>query len=341
MKKQTVTLIPGDGIGPEIIEAVKAIFDAAKVPVEWEEENAGQATYEATGELIPQALIRSVEKNKIALKGPITTPVGKGFKSVNVQLRQKFDLHSNIRPCKTLPGVKTRYDNVDLVTFRENTEGLYAGLEYFDARLGIADVVGRVTVRGCERIIKSAFEYARQNHRKKVTLVHKANIIKKAGKVLLDAGQKIHKDYPEIDMDDIIVDNCCMQLVSKPEQFDILVTTNLFGDILSDLCAGLIGGLGVVAGANIGDEIGIFEAVHGSAPDIAGKNLANPTALLGSAIMMLRHMHLEEYADCINNALMATLQVKDHCTKDLGGKASTGEFAQKIIENLSEVPALN
>jgi isocitrate dehydrogenase (NAD+) len=329
-----VTLIPGDGIGPEITEAVKAIFSAANVPVTWEEENAGQTTFDAMGELIPESLIASLKKNKVALKGPITTPVGKGFKSVNVQLRQMFDLYSNVRPAKTTPGVNTRFDNVNLVLFRENTEGLYAGLEMFDERLQISDSIARVTRTGCEKIVRAAFEYANKHNCKKVTVAHKANILKSAGALLLGVAAEIAKDYPHIQMDDKIIDNMCMQLVSKPEQFDVVVTTNLFGDILSDLCAGLVGGLGVVAGANIGDDMAIFEAVHGSAPDIAGKGLANPTALLRSAIMMLHHLGLKDEANRIETALEATLLNKEECTGDLGGHAGTMEFAQNIIAKL-------
>ncbi|MFC6996690.1 isocitrate/isopropylmalate dehydrogenase family protein [Rufibacter roseus] len=330
----TVTLIPGDGIGPEITEAVKAIFEAAQVPITWEEENAGQTTFDAMGELIPASLIASLERNCIALKGPITTPVGKGFKSVNVQLRQKFDLYSNVRPAKTTAGVKTRFENVDLVLFRENTEGLYAGLELWDERLGIADSIARVTVDGCYKIVRAAFQYAQKHNRKKVTVAHKANILKQAGRLILEAAAQVSKEFPEVVWEDKIIDNMCMQLVSKPEQFDVVVTTNLFGDILSDLCAGLVGGLGVVSGANIGDDMAIFEAVHGSAPDIAGQGLANPTALLRSALMMLEHMGLHDKAKLIENALEKTLQDKDCCTRDLGGKASTSEFAQHIISNL-------
>lgn len=329
-----VTLIPGDGIGPEITEAVKAIFSAANVPVTWEEENAGQTTFDAMGELIPATLIASLNKNKVALKGPITTPVGKGFKSINVQLRQMFDLYSNVRPAKTTPGVNTRFDNVNLVLFRENTEGLYAGLEMFDERLQISDSIARVTRTGCEKIVRAAFEYANKHNCKKVTVAHKANILKSAGALLLGVAAEIAKDYPNIQMDDKIIDNMCMQLVSKPEQFDVVVTTNLFGDILSDLCAGLVGGLGVVAGANIGDDMAIFEAVHGSAPDIAGKGLANPTALLRSSLMMLHHLDLKDEANRIESALEATLLNKEECTGDLGGRASTMEFAQNIIAKL-------
>ena len=329
-----VTLIPGDGIGPEITEAVKAVFSAAHVPVTWEEENAGQTTFDAVGELIPQTLIASITKNKVALKGPITTPVGKGFKSVNVQLRQMFDLYANVRPVKTTPGVNTRFDNVNLVLFRENTEGLYSGLEIFDERLQIADSISRVTREGCEKIVRAAFEHATRHGCKRVTAVHKANILKYAGALFLRVFDEIAKDYPAVQADNIIIDNMCMQLVVKPEKFDVIVTTNLFGDILSDLCAGLVGGLGVVAGANIGDEIAIFEAVHGSAPDIAGKGIANPTALLRSAILMLHHIDLKEEAKRIEAALEATLANKEECTGDLGGKASTMEFARNIISRL-------
>ncbi|WP_205500641.1 isocitrate/isopropylmalate dehydrogenase family protein [Rufibacter psychrotolerans] len=330
----TVTLIPGDGIGPEITEAVKAIFAAAQVPITWEEENAGQTTFESMGELIPASLLASLERNRIALKGPITTPVGKGFKSINVQLRQKYDLYSNVRPAKTTAGVKTRFDKVDLVLFRENTEGLYAGLEIYDERLGIADSISRVTVDGCHKIVRAAFQYAAKHNRSKVTVAHKANILKNAGRLMLEAAANVSKEFPGVVWEDKIIDNMCMQLVSKPEQFDVVVTTNLFGDILSDLCAGLVGGLGVVSGANIGDDMAIFEAVHGSAPDIAGQGLANPTALLRSALMMLEHMGLHEHAHKIEAALEKTLLNKEQCTRDLGGTASTSEFAQHIISNL-------
>lgn len=333
---KTVTLIKGDGIGPEITDAVKKVFKAAQVPVSWEEENAGQTTLAECGELIPSSLIESIKKNKIALKGPITTPVGKGFKSVNVQLRQIFDLYQNVRPCVTTEGVESRFKDVNLVIFRENTEGLYAGLEFFDERLQIADSVARITWEGSYRIVRSAFEYAQKRGCKKVTVVHKANILKSAGKLFLKAGEEVSKDFPGIEFDNKIVDNMCMQLVIKPEQFDVIVATNLFGDILSDLCAGLVGGLGVVSGANIGDDVAIFEAVHGTAPDIAGQGKANPTALLRSAIMMLHHMELDEYADNIDQAINETLKRKEECTGDLGGSASTEEFTNFVIEKLKK-----
>lgn len=330
-----VTLIPGDGIGPEITEAVKAIFEAATVPVVWDVHNAGQASLEAGDELIPKKLIESLNKNRVALKAPITTPVGKGFKSINVQLRQMFDLYQNIRPAKSTEGIQTRYGNVDLVLFRENTEGLYSGLEMYDARLGISDSVARVTHTGCQKICDAAFEYAHKHNRKKVTIIHKANILKTAGKILLDAAQKSSQRFPHIKIEDKIIDNMCMQLVDRPEQFDVLVTTNLFGDILSDLCSGLVGGLGVVAGANIGSDMAIFEAVHGSAPDIAGKGIANPTALLRSALMLLHHIDEHGQAFRIEAALEKTLLNKENCTGDLGGQATTMEFAQHVIDNLA------
>jgi isocitrate dehydrogenase (NAD+) len=332
-----VTLIAGDGIGPEIVECVKAVFTAAKIGIDWEEENAGQSTLDTKGELIPKSLLKSIEKNKIALKGPITTPLGKGFKSVNIQLRQHFDLYSNIRPSKSTPGIKTRFENVDLIIVRENTEGLYSGLETYDDRLEIADSIARITKRGCERIVRAAFEYAKTHKRKKITLVHKANILKFAGNLFLKAGESIAKDYTGIQMEDLIMDNMCMQLVTKPEKFDVIVTTNLFGDILSDLCAGLVGGLGIAAGANMGNEIAIFEAVHGSAPDIAGKGLANPTALLKSGVLLLEHIGEEKQAKRLELAIDKTLLEKECCTSDLGGKANTKQYTAKIIENLDKL----
>ncbi len=329
-----VTLIPGDGIGPEITKAVTDIFAAAQAPVAWEEQNAGQTTFEQSGELIPPALLESLEKNKTALKGPITTPVGKGFRSINITLRQKYDLYQNLRPAKSTPGIHTRYEGIDLVLFRENTEGLYSGLELFDEHLGISDSIARITVAGAEKICRAAFAYAARTGRKKVTLAHKANILKIAGRVMMEACQKASAEFPGIIYEDKIIDNMCMQLVTKPQQFDVIVTTNLFGDILSDLCAGLVGGLGVVAGANIGNDMAIFEAVHGSAPDIAGQGKANPTALLRSGLMMLHYLGEKAVADRIEKALEATLDNVAECTGDLGGKASTSQFAQHIIDKL-------
>lgn len=336
-KNRKVTLIPGDGIGPEIIASVKRIFAEVQAPIEWEEENAGQSALDSKGELLPASLLQSLERNKIGLKGPVTTPIGKGFKSVNIQLRQYFDLYANMRPSKSIPGLETKFDKVNLVLFRENTEGLYSGLEHYDERLQLVDSISRVSKVGCERIVKAAFEYARKHDRKKVTLVHKANILKQAGAMLLNAGKSIAKDFPEITMEDVIIDNMCMQLVTRPENYDVIVTTNLFGDILSDLAAGLVGGLGVVSGANIGKDTAIFEAVHGSAPDIAGKGLANPTAILKSSVLMLEHMGEMALADKIERAIEYTLKQKEQRTADLGGKAGTKEFTENIIKNLQKV----
>lgn len=334
MMEKIITLIPGDGIGPEIVSAVKRIFTALRVPVTWDEQQAGMRALEQHGELLPKSLLDSLQRNKVALKGPITTPVGEGFRSINIQLRQHFDLYANIRPSKSIEAIPTKFNNVDLTIIRENTEGLYAGLEYVDERLGIVDSICRITIKGCDRIVRAGFEYARANNRRKVTLVHKANILKQAGAALLNAGKIASKDYPGIAMDDVIIDNMCMQLVTRPEKYDVIVTTNLFGDILSDLAAGLVGGLGVAAGANIGKEIAIFEAVHGSAPDIAGKNIANPTALLKSSVMMLYHIGEIKLAQKLEHAIDETLRHKDQCTADLGGKAGTKEFADNIIRNL-------
>ncbi|HEX8041080.1 MAG TPA: isocitrate/isopropylmalate dehydrogenase family protein [Chryseosolibacter sp.] len=334
--KRKITLIPGDGIGPEIMASVKSIFSALEAPIEWEEENAGLSTLSSRGELLPKSLLKSLEANKVGLKGPITTPVGEGFRSVNIQLRQHFDLFANIRPCKSLDAVPTRFRNVDLVIIRENTEGLYSGLENYDERLGIVDSIARVTKRGCERIVRAGFNYAKQNHRAKVTLVHKANILKQAGAMLLNAGKAISPEYAGITMEDLIIDNMCMQLVTRPERYDVIVTTNLFGDILSDLAAGLVGGLGVAAGANIGSNVAVFEAVHGSAPDIAGKNIANPTAILKSSIMMLHYLGEEELALKLDRAIDETLASREQRTADLGGTAGTTQFTDHIIRHLEK-----
>ena len=330
-----VTLIPGDGIGPEISESLKSIFAAAGVPVSFETENALTYVYEKTGELIPESLYKSVEKNRVAIKGPIATPIGKGFRSINVYLRKKYDLYSNIRPCRNLPGVKTRFENVDIVIFRENTEGIYIGEEkYEDEGKTSAIAIKRITEKGCHRIIKSAFEYAKNYNLDKVTVVHKANILKLTDGLFLETARKISEGYPEITLEETIIDNMCMQLVSRPEKYKVIVTMNLYGDILSDLVAGLVGGLGIAPGANIGDDIAIFEAVHGSAPDIAGQNKANPLALILSGIEMLKYINLHEYTEKIENAVLKTLEVSEVKTADLGGTATTTEFTDKIIENL-------
>ena len=332
MKK--VTLIPGDGIGYEISESLVEIFKVAKVPVEFETENAGTDVYEKTGELIPESLYESVEKNKIAIKGPITTPIGKGFRSINVYLRKKYDLYTNFRPSRNLPGIETRYKNIELAIFRENTEGIYIGEEKFeDEEKTSAIAIKRITRKGSERIIKSAFEYAKNNKISKVTVVHKANILKYTDGMFLEIAREVAKNYEGIDLEELIIDNMCMQLVTNPERFKVIVTMNLYGDILSDLVAGLVGGLGVAPGANIGDDIAIFEAVHGSAPDIAGQNKANPLALLLSSLEMLKYLNLNDFAQKIENAILKTLE-SDCKTGDLGGNATTTEFTKKIIENL-------
>ena len=331
------TLIPGDGIGPEVVRAAVTVLDATGVQFEWDEQSAGLAANEATGTPLPEATIESIERTRLALKGPLTTPVGSGFRSVNVGLRQRFDCYANVRPCVTLPNTQGPFDNVDLMLYRENTEGLYAGIEYFDERNQIADSIARATRRGCERIIRFAFEDVRRRGRKRITLVHKANILKQTGGMFLGIGREIAQEYPEIEFDDRIVDNMAMQLVIRPEAFDCIVTTNLFGDILSDLMAGLVGGLGVTGSANIGDDCALFEAVHGSAPDIAGKGIANPTAIIRSSEMMLRHLGETSGADAIAQALVEVYSENTHLTSDLGGTASTSEFADHLAARVAHL----
>ncbi|MDN5303931.1 MAG: isocitrate dehydrogenase [Fusobacteriaceae bacterium] len=329
-----VTLIPGDGIGPEIAAVTKKIIDATKAEINWEEVNAGIDVYEKTGELVPNNVFESIEKNKIALKGPITTPVGKGFRSINVQLRKKYDLYSNVREVKSFEGIKSRYENIDMVIFRENTEGLYIGKEN-KVDEETMEAIKVITKKGSTRIVKAAFEYAKKNNKKVVTVAHKANILKFADGLFLNCAREVAKDYPEIELREVIIDNMCMQMVINPNQFEVIVTMNLYGDILSDLAAGLIGGLGMAPGANIGEDIAIFEAVHGSAPDIAGKNLANPTALLLSGISMLRYLGENEKADIILTALKETFKEGKVLTKDLGGNATTTEFGDYLVEKIS------
>lgn len=337
----TITLIPGDGIGPEVTDATVRVLEATGLDLEWDRvEQIGMQAYEATGEPLPPDVLSSIKKNQVALKGPVTTPVGKGFKSVNVQLRQKLDLYANVRPSSTLPGIKTPFKDVDLVIFRENTEGLYSGIETYDERLEIADATARVTRKGTERIIRFCFEYAKQNDLHMVTLTHKANILKVTSGMFLRIGEEIAQEYPEIEFNDRIIDNMCMQLVMHPQNYECIVTTNLFGDILSDLCAGLVGGLGVVAGANIGAESAVFEAVHGSAPDIAGQGIANPTALIRSAIMMLRHLGERSAANAVQQALYETYRGGIYLTRDVGGSSSTSEFADHLASLVAEKSAV-
>lgn len=330
---RTITLFEGDGIGPEITSSVLSILEACNLPLKFEKYDIGQTAYDKCQELIPTDSIDSIKRNKVALKAPVTTPIGKGFRSVNVQLRMIFDLYANVRPAKLLPNIKSRYENIDLIVFRENTEDLYIGEEHVISPDEV-HAIKKITRKGSERIIRSAFEYAMQNNRKKVTCVHKANILKKSDGLFLEIFNQIKNEYPTIEANDLIVDNACMQLVMKPEQFDILVMPNLYGDILSDLTSGLIGGLGLLPSAQWNDEYAVFEAVHGSAPDIAGKNMANPTALLLSACMMLDYLGYQKEASQIRNAINKTLEDLSHCTKDIGGSATTTEYTQAIISNL-------
>ena len=329
-----VTLIDGDGIGPEITQAVVEIIEAAGVKINWDKQLAGARAYEEYGDTIPEQTINSIEKNKVCLKAPITTPIGTGFKSVNVALRRHFDLYANVRPSKNLPNVETPFCDVDLVIVRENTEDIYAGIEH---KIDDETIHGvkLITKKGCERICKYAFDYAVKNNRKKVGVVTKANISKLADGMFLNTFREVAKDYPQIQNHEILVDNLCMQLVQKPSQFDVLVMPNLYGDIVSDLCAGLIGGLGLAQSANIGKDCAIFEAVHGSAPDIAGKGIANPSGLLRSAIMMLNYLGENIAAQKIEKALFEVLEEGKVITADLGGKSSTNEFSNEIIKKLS------
>ena len=329
----TITLIPGDGIGPEVTEAVVRILNAAGVSIEWEPHVAGLVAFERTGQALPVDLLDSIRRNKVALKGPVTTPIGQGFTSVNVGLRKALDLYANLRPVWNLPGIDSRFQGVDLVIVRENTEDLYAGLEH-EVVPGVVESLKIITEKASTRIAHFAFQHARTHGRKHVTSIHKANIMKLSDGLFLESVRRAAREYGEITYDERIVDAACMQLVMHPEQFDVLVLPNLYGDIVSDLCAGLVGGLGVVGAANLGTDIGVFEAVHGSAPDIAGKQLANPTALLLSAVLMLRHIVEGAAADRIMNGLGAVLTAKVVRTRDLGGTASTLAFADAVCHAL-------
>ena len=334
-KTHTITLIPGDGIGPEVTDAVVRILEATGVKFEWERFAAGAGAYELHGEYIPKELVKSIERNCVALKGPVTTPIGGGFASINVTLRQKFELFANFRPIKNLPGLETRYPNVDLIIIRENTEGLYVGLEH-EVVPGVIESLKVMTKKGCTRIAKFAFDYAHKHGRKKIHAIHKANIMKMSDGLFLKCARDVAKNFPEITYAEHIIDNTCMQLVMNPYQYDTLVMENLYGDIVSDLCAAFVGGLGLVPGANIGAEAAIFEAVHGSAPDIAGKDIANPTALLQSAILMLRHIDEDGAANKVQAALEKTYSAKKTLTRDVGGKAGTRAFADAVIANMEQ-----
>ena len=328
-----VTLFKGDGIGPEICESVKAVFKALNIDIEFDEFEVGEAEYYRNGALIPEKAFESIEKNKVMLKAPITTPIGKGFRSCNVQLREKYDLYINMRPAKNLPNVITPFNNVDMVIFRENTEDLYVGKEEKIDEDTI-HAIKIITRKASTRIIKAAFDYAVKNNRKKVSCIHKANILKQSDGMFLSIFNEIKEQYPTIESDVYIVDNACMQMVMHPEKFDVMVMPNLYGDILSDLASGLIGGLGFLPSANIGEDVAMFEAVHGSAPDIAGKNIANPTALLLSACLMLEYFNDFENAKKIRDAIYAVLEEGKVRTPDCGGTSSTTEFTAAVIEKL-------
>jgi len=332
---QKITVIRGDGIGPEIMDATLYVLDQLNTGLEYEDADAGLVALEKHGDLMPAVTLDSIARNKVALKSPLTTPVGGGFTSINVSLRRHFDLYANVRPAHTFPNTKSRFDNVNLITVRENTEGAYLAEGQEVSADGETAFSGtRITRKGSERIVRYAFELARSTGRKKVTAVHKANIIKSTSGLFLNVAREVAAQYPDIEFQEMIVDNTCMQLVMRPEQFDIIVTTNLFGDIISDLCAGLVGGLGLAPGANIGKDAAIFEAVHGTAPDIAGQGKANPCALLLAAAQMLDHIGQPENAERLRKAIVATLEAKDSLTGDLGGTGNTMGFAKAIASRL-------
>ncbi|MER2491191.1 isocitrate dehydrogenase [Catenovulum sediminis] len=335
MPTQHITVIPGDGIGPSIIESAVQILQKLDCGFEFHYADAGLTALEKTGELLPQRTIDLIEKNKVTLKGPLTTPVGEGFTSINVTLRKKFGLYANLRPVLSFKGTRSRYENIDIVTIRENTQGMYSGLGQQVSEDGkTAEATSQITREGAEAIVTFAYELAKKEGRKKVTAVHKANILKSTSGLFLKVAREVGARYPEIESTDMIVDNTCMQLVMNPDQFDVIVTTNLFGDIISDLCAGLVGGLGMAPGANIGKDCAIFEAVHGSAPDIAGKNLANPTSVILASVQMLEHLEMKDKADRLRNAVKDVIESGDRTTRDLGGSAGTIEFTQAVLERL-------
>jgi isocitrate dehydrogenase (NAD+) len=334
MAKHKITLLPGDGIGPEVTASVVSIIECAGVDVEWEKYFVGSEAIARFGDPLPKEVLASILANKVALKGPVTTPVGTGFASINVRLRKALDLYANLRPVRTMPNIKTRFDNVDLIVVRENTEDLYSGLEH-EVVPGVVESLKIITEKASTRIARFAFEYARTHGRKRVTAVHKANIMKMSDGLFLQCFRNVAKEYPNIAADDKIIDNLCMQLVTRPEDYDVLLLENLYGDIVSDLAAGLVGGLGVVAGANFGEAGAVFEAVHGSAPDIAGQNKANPLALLQSAVLMLYHIGEPSAARRIQDAIVKVLDSgPEHRTRDIGGNATTAEFTTALCETL-------
>ena len=335
MAKQTITVIKGDGIGPSIIDSALEILKAAGCDFDYEFVDAGLAALEKTGELLPQETIDTIARNKITLKGPLTTPVGEGFTSINVTLRKKFGLYANVRPVKSFAGTQARYDDIDIITIRENTQGMYSGLGQVVSEDGNeAEAMSKITREGAEKIVTFAYELAGREGRKKVTAVHKANILKSTSGLFLKVAREVAERYPQIESTEMIVDATCMKLVMTPDEFDVIVTTNLFGDILSDLCAGLVGGLGMAPGANISEDAAIFEAVHGSAPDIAGKNLANPTSVILASIQMLEHLGMGDTAERIRSAVADVIKSGDRTTRDLGGSHGTTDFTQAVIERL-------
>lgn len=330
-----ITLVPGDGIGPEVADAAKRVIDASGVKINWEIQNAGEHVMQEYGTPLPDHVIESIKKNKVALKGPITTPIGTGFRSVNVALRKELNLYANIRPCKTFKGIPSRYENVDLIIVRENTEDLYTGIEHMVGE-DAAESIKIITRKGSERIVRHAFELAKKENRKKVTAVHKANIMKCTDGLFLETARMVAGEYPEIEFEDMIVDAMCMKLVQVPENYDVLVMPNLYGDIISDLCAGLVGGLGVAPGANIGTDGAVFEPIHGSAPKRAGQNLANPTATILSGVMMLRYLGENDSTNAIEKAVKEIISKGEKVTYDLGGSTGTSQFADAIIEMMSK-----
>ncbi len=333
MKKYKITLIPGDGTGPDVIRAARIVLDAANVGIEWDVVDAGEGVIEEYGTPLPDHVLDSIRRNKIALKGPLTTPIGTGFRSVNVALRKKLDLFANVRPARSLPAVKTRYEDVDITVVRENTEDLYAGIEHMVGK-DAAESIKIITRAGSERIVRFAFEYARREGRKKVTAVHKANIMKCTDGLFLDVARQIAKEYTDIEFEDRIVDACSMKIVQRPEELDVLVMPNLYGDILSDICAGLIGGLGVASGANIGTDYAVFEPVHGSAPKYTGMDKVNPLATILSGVMMLKHLGEKDAADRVMKAIDEVLTEGKYLTYDLGGSAKSSEMGKAIAEKL-------
>ncbi|HLA62859.1 MAG TPA: isocitrate/isopropylmalate family dehydrogenase [Rhodothermales bacterium] len=330
-----VTLIPGDGIGPEVVDAAVRVLEATGVAFEWDRQTAGMDAVEQGLDPMPEATLASIEKTRLALKGPLTTPVGGGYRSVNVALRQHFDLYANVRPVQTLPNTGGPFSGIDLLLYRENTEGLYAGLEKWDEETGVAESIARVTRRGSERIIRYAFEDMQRRGRKKLTIIHKANILKTTSGLFLRIGQEMAAEFPGVEFEDRIIDNMAMQLVIHPERYDCMVTTNLFGDILSDLMAGLVGGLGVIGAANVGDDCAVFEAVHGSAPDIAGQGIANPTAVIRSGEMLLHHIGETTAANAVTVALQEVYAEGTHLTPDLKGTESTESFGAYLAERVA------